>query len=63
MSSFGIIGSNLNAANPLLAAKDNMNKQKRLCIKCQTDQHTGGGKLKMLPGFFMFVCKSCLEKK
>jgi hypothetical protein len=63
MSGFGTIGNNLNAVNPLLSAKQNMNKQKRLCIKCQTDQHTGGGKLKMLPGFFMFICKDCLVKK
>jgi hypothetical protein len=63
MSGFGTIGNNLTAVNPLLSHKQNMGKQKRLCLKCQTDQHTNGGKLKLLPGLFMFICKDCLVKK
>lgn len=58
-----LIGDNLNAVNPLLAAQQAMNGKKRMCWKCQKEKYTRDGRMILRPGLMMFVCKECEDAK
>ena len=35
--------------------------KRKTCWQCQKEKHTFGGHQKIMPGFYKFVCRECLE--
>ena len=63
MSTFNAVKQNIKAQAAMQANNKERIKQPRCCWKCQKDKQTIGGKLVMKPGFFMFICKDCMDAK
>lgn len=63
MSTFSAVKQNIKAQAPMQDHKQARIKQPRCCWKCQKDKQILGGKVVIKPGFFMFICKDCMDAK
>lgn len=61
--STNIVRQNTTALAPRLANEYHMRRHPRTCWKCQKDKPILGGKQTLKPGFYMFVCKDCMDAK
>jgi hypothetical protein len=57
-----VVAENLRTTSALRSNQKQMNYRRKLCWRCQKDQHVFGGSIKIYPGGLMkFICKDCLQ--